>query len=855
MAESQVITVLKVDNKKAVRRLSDKSFRAAKSRNIIAVCAIALTALLFTTLFTIGSGIVENFQRQTMRQAGGDGMGVLKYITDEEYENIKEHELLTEISYNRILCDSVDNETLLKRRGEFYYMDDTAMKLGFCEPTTGHKPEKANEIIMDTKTIKMLGLPQELGAPLTLELTVHGQKVSRDFVLCGWWEADPVFNVSMMVTSRAYVDEHIGELHNSYKQNSEMTGVINCYMMFRNSFNLENKVERVITESGYSMDENAANFIASNVNWSYLSTNFSMDPGTVAGALAALLLIILTGYLIIYNIFQISVIKDIRFYGLLKTIGTTGKQIKRIIRRQALLLSCIGIPIGLVAGFFIGCGVVPVIMNQTYAAGAQFSTEANPLIFIGSTLFALITIAISTSKPGRIAAGVSPVEAVRYTENSGRGRKKKRRGRHGSLLAGMAGANMGRNRKRTVLVVLSMSLSLVLFNTLYTFSLGFDMDKFLSTFVDTDFLIAHADYFNYDFTGTENSVSEQMMEAVRQQPGFEEGGRLFANADAEAFSVEDTDSTVQYNRHLDGNPMAIVYGLDDLPLYRLDVLEGEIDVDKLKSGDYILEGVALHDDGSPRMESSHFSIGDTVTLHNYKGDGETARDNEYATREFTVMAKVAIHNYTNSCGRGYDYSFYIPSTVYTTMVNHPGVMSYAYNVADSEEQGMEAFLQKYTESVEPVMNYSSKAVRVKEFEGMRNMVLLVGGMLSLIIGLIGILNFINSMLTSIITRRREFAMLQSIGMTNRQLRRLLVCEGLCYTAAAGAVSLVLSVLFSAVIVKAISANLWFFSYQFTILPLIVTIPVILAVGLLLPVIVLRTVTKQSVVDRLREAEA
>ena len=168
---------------------------------------------------------------------------------------------------------------------------------------------------------------------------------------------------------------------------------------------------------------------------------------------------------------------------------------------------------------------------------------------------------------------------------------------------------------------------------------------------------------------------------------------------------------------------------------------------------------------------------------------------------------------------------------------------------------MEAFLQKYTESVEPVMNYSSKAVRVKEFEGMRNMILLVGGMLSLIIGLIGILNFINSMLTSIITRRREFAMLQSIGMTNRQLRRLLVCEGFCYTAAAGAVSLVLSVLFSTVIVKAISANLWFFSYQFTILPLLVTIPVILAVGLLLSVIVLRTVTKQSVVDRLREAEA
>ena len=78
-----------------------------------------------------------------------------------------------------------------------------------------------------------------------------------------------------------------------------------------------------------------------------------MDPPTVIGVLAALLLIILTGYLIIYNIFQISVIKDIRFYGLLKTIGTTGKQIKKIIRRQALVLAAIGIPIGLVAGYFV----------------------------------------------------------------------------------------------------------------------------------------------------------------------------------------------------------------------------------------------------------------------------------------------------------------------------------------------------------------------------------------------------------------------------------------------------------------------------------------------------------------------
>ena len=357
-------------------------------------------------------------------------------------------------------------------------------------------------------------------------MTVHGQQVSRDFILSGWWEADPVFNVSIMVVSRAYMEEHIEELYSSIDEDSDMTGVINSYLMFRNSWNLEEKMERVITESGYSTEEGDPNYIANNVNWSYLSASFQPDAPTVIGVIAALLLIIFTGYLIIYNIFQISVIKDIRFYGLLKTIGTTGKQIRKLIRRQALILSCIGIPIGLILGYLIGCKIVPIIMDQSFYAGNGYETSANPLIFIGSTLFALITVLISTSKPGRIAAKVSPVEAVRYAEAQISGRS--RRGL-GIKISGMAAANLGRNKKRTFLVLLSMSLSLILFNTIYTFSIGFDMDKYLSKFVDTDYLIAHSDYFNYQFSGEENSVSETMIQAVSQQPGFEEGGTGMRN--------------------------------------------------------------------------------------------------------------------------------------------------------------------------------------------------------------------------------------------------------------------------------------------------------------------------------------
>src|SRR5699024_5254023 len=131
---------------------------------------------------------------------------------------------------------------------------------------------------------------------------------------------------------------------------------------------------------------------------------------------AILLLIVLTGYLIIYNVFQISVTSDIRFYGLLKTIGTTPRQLRRIIRQQAVALSLVGIPIGLVAGWLVGCVLTPVIVRRMN--GMEEVRSADPRIFVFAAVFALATVLLSCRRPGRLAGKVSPVEAVRYTEGA-----------------------------------------------------------------------------------------------------------------------------------------------------------------------------------------------------------------------------------------------------------------------------------------------------------------------------------------------------------------------------------------------------------------------------------------------------
>src|SRR5699024_7353642 len=148
----------------------------------------------------------------------------------------------------------------------------------------------------------------------------------------------------------------------------------------------------------------------------------------------------------IYNVFQISVTNDIRFYGLLKTIGTTPRQLGWIIRQQALTLSLAGIPLGLVLGWLIGGQITPAIVSQL--DGIVPVTSVNPEIFVRAALFSLVTVLLSRPRRGRMAAKVSPIEAVRYTEG-GTIKRKTKKGRKGVSLLSMAWANLGRSRGKT----------------------------------------------------------------------------------------------------------------------------------------------------------------------------------------------------------------------------------------------------------------------------------------------------------------------------------------------------------------------------------------------------------------------
>ena len=165
----------KVKNKKAVKRLALKSFKANRTRNTIAVAAIVLTAVLFTAIFTIGIGIIIQTERSSMLQAGGDAHGAIKDVTQDEYDILKKHPLIKECGRDIVVAHSVNNKEFLKRHVEMHYIDKEFYPHWFIDIIGGKAPEAADEILMDEKSLQLLGIKPEAGSKVTLEIQVLQQ--------------------------------------------------------------------------------------------------------------------------------------------------------------------------------------------------------------------------------------------------------------------------------------------------------------------------------------------------------------------------------------------------------------------------------------------------------------------------------------------------------------------------------------------------------------------------------------------------------------------------------------------------------------------------------------------------------
>ena len=838
--------MFKVKNSKVITKLSHRSLKAGKVRNIIAVAAIVLTSVMFTALFSVGTSMIESFQLETMRMVGTKSHGGYKFISMPKYEKIAADPEVKDISYN-IMVGIAENPELAKTPTEIRYTEEKAAEWSFSVPTTGTLPIERLDIATTTDVLDALGVPHELGATVPLEFTVNGEKYRENFTLCGFWENELVSEVSEAYLSREYSDAVAPAWQDGQETDVfPQSGSVNVSLWFRSAWDIEKQMSDLSKRCGFGPEVNEG------VNWAYMSD--TVDMFTIALIVGLLALIMLSGYLVIYNIFYISVNGKIKFYGLLKTVGTTNRQLKKLVHREALLLSVIGIPIGLLIGYALSFSLVPAVVGITDTE--VYTISVNPLIFVGSGIFTLITVWISCLKPCKSVCRISPVEATRYNDESSV-RKKRKRTRRVTPLS-MAGANLGRTKKKTAAVAFSLSLALILLNATFSFARGFDMDKYLQDNIISDFYVTDATVLSsFSGAGTFNSITPDVQYALETLDGITEVGHVYMQEynhtlndkerqkakellDECAANGADAMHLLQPNHFLEqGQMCSHIYGTDGFAENKMEITEGNFEREKFESGRYIVAALG----GGLANGNKIWEIGDKVTLVGQDGQ----------PKEYEVMALGCIpYALSSGHGHGFDAYFTLPSPAFISLTGETGAMNLAFNVEPDKLDAVDAQLKNYCESVNTALDYRSKQSYIDEFSGTQSTYLLVGGLLSFILALIGILNFINAIITSIRSRRQELAVLQSVGMTGKQLKQMLMGEGVFYILFTALLTLTFGSLLTYALMLAIENVIGYFSYHFIIAPILVIIPILFVLAAVIPVISYMQMCRHSVVDRLRE---
>lgn len=843
------------EQKSIIRTLKNRSFRRNQGRNLVAVLAILLTTMMFTTLFTLAQSMGKNMEEMYLRQAGTTAYATTKQITDAEIEQISRHPDV--VSYGKsIVVGLAENEQLAGRQVEIRYASDQYASDDFAYPTTGKMPENKNEIALDTLTIERLGLPLELGQTVTLEWRkdlASSEITSSTFALCGWWEGNLSVYASMAWVSEDFALEACNNV--SAPANGQICGLRMMGITFSDSKNIDAKTAAILEDCGLTK-------IEFHTNMTYtpeMQHSIFMENLPMYGGMA---LVFLAGFLIIFNVFQISVVSDIQFYGRLKTLGMTKKQIKKLIYGQGNQLSLISIPLGLMTGYLLGIVLVPTLITTV---GIRPAISANPVIFVGSAMFAYITVIVSCMLPARLAGKVSPMEALRYTGTNTNYKKKSRKTKNGASLSGMAWANLWRNRKRTVMVICSLTLGLVLMSFFYAKNASFDVEKYLMDLTVADYEIDDAtNNISGGYDPESQTISDTLLSDIGALGTVEATGRLYSGQVDLILSEQARNNLISYYTeerleefsHYDptfpawkeGFDLAVdgesgvytVYGADGLVLEAAAndnyILSGTYDAEKFATGSYCLViGPAIEaGDNIPT-----YSVGEKIKIMN---------------REFEVMAVLMpLQPMVEGSHPAFDLPLVLPADTFNELWPESNLRKFYFNVADESMNEAYSLLADYQQSSSVGMNIVSRQTMVGQYEAETRSAAVMGYAISIIIALVGVLNYINSMVTAIISRKREFAMIQSIGMTKLQLRKMLIMEGLDYAGITLIASYVISVLTIGIGVRAMVAG-GYSTFHFTLMPLVICTPILIAFAILIPFICFKNLEKQSIVERLRATD-
>ena len=785
------------DTSAITKKLAKKSLQSEKRRNLMVVIAVALAAFLICFTGIVSTSLTQMQRNQVVDTYEAVWLGV----EENDIETLKGVPEFERVGGYYMLGEELSEQGY---HASYVYCDAQMMEIAKAqmELLEGRVPEKANEVVVSEYFLSTYGNNAKIGDTVTLDTeSFHG-----DYVVTGIMDSvnEKEANTCAIILSNAALTEWKGFDPAGYR----------AYAHFKNSVKLDEELmtsycREIAEEYQLSMPKMNSKYFA------YASKSF--DFALMAGVIAVVLI---GGYIVIQSIFRISINDKIQSYGQLRTIGATPKQIKRIVKNEGRKLGSIGILIGTVLGV---CG-----------GFLLFSKGFNAVSYVTTVILTLISswimVSISIRKPVKIAAGISPIEAVRFTPAQKDIRSRKKNIKLNPVSMGIA--NFKRDRKKTISIVASLSIGGILLMVVSSIVLVRSPEQIARLyFPDSDYKIYLQD------------LSEEML--VKGNPLNEE-------LKQEVLSIDGVTDIIVARQSLYAS-------------IKTDVNQNSGICDTLTGQNYAMIEAALTA-GTMPTDSHSIVIHDKIVAHfEDMGVGSTV---EFSSVDGKKSIPVTISGVFSTSkmpviyGHGRAHTdgsvFFAPKDLFREL--HPEITTFDYSwsiVSDpKKDETVKAELKNIVaEHSNLALDEIDTAIAAEKSQNS----VAFGSMqvLSWLVFLFGVINLINTTLSNQMSRKQENSVLRSIGLTQKQLCKMNICEGLCYAFFATLAILIVGLPISVVVSREMgSATLHgkVVPYQFPVLEMGLFILVLFGMELILSVWTIRRQKKQSLIEQMRAME-
>lgn len=795
----------KVSNR-MLRNLSSKLYHSDRRRNVTAITAIALSAMLVVAVFSTIMSITALTRHSQQMIFGSQAEGIYTISTVHWSDLLRDSGYFDEVTY-AVYMGFYETDRTEKTGNVLLYTDEKTAGWNFNEVIEGRWPQKDGEIAVDEHFVENYGGDVHVGDVIPIKLTTVEQEVEQDAVVSGICTANDALD-----EARVYVSEE-------FFMSDQSGSRLQTYCRFENGKYTGEELVNIL--QGLISREFEAHGLGPQKYETAAVINPTAGDGLSAGAkvlLGGLISITMVcAGLMVYTIYYISGVKNVVQYGQLKLIGVTEKQIKSILRRHALRQYLTGLPIGCLIGVIFGYMLMPVTASYVGLEG-KTTLMLKPVYFLYAAALSFIVVYIGTDKPMRILSKTPPIHTVGFTDSH---REKNDRVHSVRFTPGrFAGKNIRKRRKKTALVVTSVSIVMLIFVTTMNIIHSLNVDALIAQFnLFADIEIATDQALRFmessgmgdvqEIPGELRAELEKVSEGMETVYHYNLGTYSFLyDEDAEKYCEIVLDN-VDYQEGLKEDstvkeflmPRAQAYRETGKPIlvqqsYRFydyeqisefEVFEGAIDREKYESGEYVL-AVALDGYGD-----TYYHAGDVVRLYDEfpesidKTQDENGRYILYdslRTKEYTVLAVVS-DTYQNQMARGdkhtSGFEYILPVQLMDSFWKQPELFMVTMNAPDADtlarvEPKVRACLERM--GGEDVVSCRSKGIYKDALERFAMEIGLIGNGLAVLVGVMAMVNFLNSTVSSIAERKEEFSILQAIGMMKRLLLKVLRLENL-----------------------------------------------------------------------------